>query len=103
MARHPDGGLQLWPLSLRVQVVQAVRIGDDPAFPAFDPTVSLVHRLCVVIGCLVKAQRLGALEQVLNTLMQSTLVLLHRQHVVGAALGDLLSDLPLAAHGVIGQ
>ena len=32
--------------------------------------------------------------------MQLTLVCLHHQHVVAAALGDLLGDFPLAAYGV---
>ena len=102
MAHHPDGGFQLRPLPVRVQIAQAVRIGDDPAFAAFHPPVSFVHGFSVVIGCLVKAECLGPLEQILNTLVELPLVLLHRQHVVGAALGDLLGDLPLAAHGVDG-
>ena len=70
MAHRPDGGFQLWPLPLGVQIVQAVLIGDDPAFPAFHPSVPLVHGFSVVMGNSVKAQCLGPLEQVLNTLVQ---------------------------------
>ena len=52
------------------------------------------------MGHPVKAQCPGALEQILNTLVQLTLVRLHRQRVVGTALGDPLGNLPLAAHSV---
>ena len=103
MAYHPDGGFQLRPYPLGVPVVQAVLIGNDPAFPAFHPSVSLVPGLSVVIGRPVKAQGLGAREQVLNALVQLALVFLHRQHIVSPALGDLLGDLSLAAHGVDGD
>ncbi len=100
MAHHPDGGFQFRPLPLGVQIVQAVRLGDDPAFPPFHPPVSLVQGLSVVIGHAVKAQCLGPFEQVLNILVQLTLVLLHRQHIVGTTICDLLRNLSLAAHGV---
>ena len=50
MADHFDGGLQLRPLPVGVDVVQAIRLGDGPAFPPFHPSVSLVHGLGVVVG-----------------------------------------------------
>ena len=41
MADHFDGGLQLGPLPVGVDVVQAVRLGDGPAFPPFHPSCPL--------------------------------------------------------------
>ena len=103
MAHHPDGRLQLGPLPLGVQIIQAVRRRDGPAFPPFHPSVSLVHGPCIIVRHPVKTPGLGSLEQVSDALMQPALVLLHRQHVVGPARYDLLGDLPLAAHGVDGH
>ena len=65
--------------------------------------MSLVHGLGVVVGHPVKAQRLRPLEQVSDALVELTLVLLHRQDVIGPAVCDLLGNLPLAAHGVNGH
>ena len=65
--------------------------------------MSLVHGLGVVVRHPVKAQCLGPCEQVSDALVELTLVLLHRQHVIGPASCDLLGNLPLAAHGVNGH
>ena len=35
--------------------------------------------------------------------MELSLILLHRQHVIGPAVHDLLGNLPLATHGVNGH
>ena len=86
-----------------VDVVQAVRIGDGPAFPPLDSAMSLVHGLGVIVRHPVKAQCLGPCEQVSDALVELTLVLLHRQHVIGPVVCDLLGNLPLAAHGVNGH
>ena len=101
MADHFDGRFQLGPLPLGVQVVQAVRCGNYPAFPPLDSAMSLVHSLGVVIGHPVKARCLGLLEPVADAIVELTLILLHRQHIVSPAVCDLLGNLPLAAHGPI--
>ena len=62
MAHHPDGRLQLGPLPLGVQIIQAVRRRDGPAFPPFHPSVSLVHGPCIIVRHPVKTPGLGSLE-----------------------------------------
>ncbi len=100
---HSDGRFQLGPLSTGVQVVQAVRGRDGPAFPPFHPSVAFVHGLVIVIRHPVKTKSLGPVEPVSYALVELTLVLFHRQYVIGSAIHNLLSNLSLAAHGPIGN
>ena len=103
MANHFDGRFQLGPLPLGVDVVQTVCRGNYPAFPPFHPSVSFVHGLGVVIGRPVKVRCCGLLEQVSDALVELTLILFHRQHVIGPAVHNLLGNLPLTSHGVNGD
>ncbi len=60
---HSDGRFQLGPLSTGVQVVQAVRGRDGPAFPPFHPSVAFVHGLGIVIRHPVKKTRLHGVRR----------------------------------------
>ena len=46
---------------------------------------------------------LGSLNQVPQVLMQASLILLHRQYMVGSLIQDVLGNLLLTAHGVNGD
>ena len=80
---HLHHRAQSRPLFTGAQVVQTVGGADDPAFPSFPASVVLVQGGGIVIGHTLKACCFSFLKQVFQVLVQVSLVLFHRQHVVG--------------------
>ena len=98
-----DRRLQPGPLRLGSQVVQAVRVSNNPAFPPFDASVALVLGPGVVMGDSLEAVLFRHLEKLPEVILQPTLVVLYLQHIVSPAFHNLLRYLPLTPHGIDGH
>ncbi len=100
---HHDQGLEILPGPFVTEIVQILMIAQRPALPDLQPPVPFVRPLGILMRHLTKVLRLTAVQQVFQILVELTLVLFHRQHIVGAALDDAFGDLGLAARRIGGH
>ena len=70
LSRDLNHGVEVGPLLPVLQIVQAVRVRDDPALTGFQAAVALVQRAGEVIGDALEVVFLGALEKVANVIVR---------------------------------
>ena len=81
-----DQTLELCPFLIGVHVGEEFRVCGGPAATDFDATMVFFNGLVVVVGKMHELASPFAGEHRVNILVQLSLVLFERQHIVGAPL-----------------
>ena len=98
-----DQAAQVGPEAVGGHVPDVLRCPDDPAAARLDAAVVLVHGLVEVVVAAREGFRLLDREGLDHRLVPRRLVVLERQHIVGAPVAEGLRNPRVAAHGVDGH